>query len=393
VKTVAEAVHSARNHFATRYVAGSRQLRQPNRTDSIAIAPGWNTALAPANTVAQTFTTPNKVERLDYVEIFVSSTNGGTVEAWVKAGAPGTSGISGTDVTATVPAGAENLWIDLIPPTGIILAANSQYSVMFKVTDGTTKVQGNSNGSLYAGGAAYAYDGSAWSTPAGGIGDLSVDILMSPLPGTLDQQQDAHNHSVGYLVMAQTFTAGVGGTLNGVSLWSDGSRGSTEVTVAICSVPDDDPGCIPPVGGVIGRPALDTGVLAVSEEVQIPVGVDQWFDFVFSTPPTIVAGTQYAIVIGANAGWRGSTTDAYTGGSALNGSGGGWNSINGDPVYDLAFQTFVTRSGSSLPPTNTAGASSAPGGSTPAPLFLALVAALPAAGLVLAKRHGIVARP
>ena len=364
----------------------------PQPPDTIATSPTWNISFVPGNTVAQTFTTPNKVERLDYVEIFMTSTNGGTVEAWVKAGAPGTSGISGTDVTAAVPPGAQNLWIDLTPPTGIILAANSQYSVMFRVTDGTntTKVQGNSNGSLYTGGAAYAYDGAAWNTPAGGIGDLSVTILMSPLPGTLDQQQNTHDHSVGYIVMAQTFTAGVSGTIKAVSLWTEGAESSTELSVEICSV-SEGIDCTPPAGNAV-QPALDTGVLAVSASVLIPGGIDQWFDFVFSTPPTVVAGTQYAIVTTANAGWCGSTSNAYGGGSALNGSGGGWSSINGDPVYDLAFQTFVTPNGATAPPTSAAELPGKPGDPAPLPLLLAIASAIPVVGVILVKRYGVVTR-
>jgi len=77
----------------------------------------YNAFWTPANTIAQTFTTPNKTERLDYVDFFVySSTDGGTIESWIKAGLPGTSGIAGTDVTAAVPAGASGVHIKLVRP-------------------------------------------------------------------------------------------------------------------------------------------------------------------------------------------------------------------------------------------------------------------------------------
>ena len=364
----------------------------------------YNAFWTPANTIAQTFTTPNKTERLDYVDFFVySSTDGGTIESWIKAGLPGTSGIAGTDVTAAVPAGASGVHIKLVPPTGITLGANAQYSIMFSVqgSPNDTKIAELCTSSGYSGGAAYVYDGANWTTPSTSgtpcAQDLTFQVLMSPLPGTLDQQQNLHNHSVGYVVMAQTFTAGAGGTLTAVSLWSEGSKGG-EVTVEICSV-SEGIDCLTPalVAGI--RPALATGVLS-STTLTVGNSNPQWIDFAFSPPPVLVASTQYAIVIDGNDGWSGSITNAYTGGSASNGSGGGWSSINGDPIYDLAFQTFITPAAvastapgaPTAPPTSTAGAPSAPGGSAPLPLFLALMAAIPVAGLLLVKRRGAIAR-
>jgi len=139
------------------------------------------------------------------------------------------------------------------------------------------------------------------------------DIKAQLGPGTLDQQQNLHNHSVGYVVMAQTFTAGAGGTLTAVSLWSEGSKGG-EVTVEICSV-SEGIDCLTPalVAGI--RPALATGVLA-STTLTVGNSNPQWIDFAFSPPPVLVASTQYAIVIDGNDGWSGSITNAYTGGSA-----------------------------------------------------------------------------
>jgi hypothetical protein len=358
--------------------------------DQLGQTVGWNVALDPTNLLGQTFTTPNKTERLDYIEVFFAgSTNGATVEAWVKAGTPGTSGISGTDVTANVSAGFQNNWITLTPATSVLLAANSQYSVMFNVTDVThaTTIAGESDGTSYLGGAAYGYDGSSWSTPApSSMQDLAFQIFMSPLPGTMDQHQNVHDTPIGIAVTAQTFVAGVTGTLNAVSLWSAGTNGNQSVTVEICSFTSGID-CAGPVSGVVTGPALPAGVLASAT-----VGVDhpdgQWNDFVFSPAPAIVSGTTYAIVVLGDAGWTGSAANTYGSGQGL-WYEGSWAGMFGAPVFDLAFQTFVVGNGSTPPPTSTVGAPSAPDGSLPLPLFLAVVAAVPMAGLMLVKRRGV----
>jgi hypothetical protein len=417
----------------------------PGQTaDQLGQTTGWNVALdatTPPTLLAQTFTTPNKVERLDYIEVYVhGSTNGATVEAWVKAGAPGTSGIAGTDVTANVSAGFNNNWITLTPPTSITLAANSQYSIMFRVTDAThtTIIAGENHAEYYPDGAAYGYDGSAWTTPApGGSEELYFQVFMSPLPGSTDQQQNAHATRIGIAVTAQTFVAGVTGSLDAISLWSAGTDGNQNVTVEICSTAAGID-CAGPAPAVAARPALAAGVLATSTVgVNHPDG--QWNDFVFSPAPAIVAGTKYAIVVLGDAGWTGAATDAYGSGEGLMYEAG-WSQMYGAPVFDLAFQTFVTAaaatpppsidptqspasgttppptsnptqppasgptppptsnptqppaSGPTPPPTSVAGGSDAPGSPAPMPLLLVLAATISVALFALVKRHGVVTR-
>jgi hypothetical protein len=361
--------------------------------DQLGQTVGWNVALDPTNLLAQTFTTPNKTERLDYIEVlFHGSTNGATVEAWVKAGAPGTSGIAGTDVTANVSAGTQNAWTTLTPATSITLAANSQYSVMFRVTDvtHTTTIAGENHAEYYAGGAAYGYDGSAWSTPApSDTQDLAFQVFMSPLPGTTDQHQNVHDTAVGISVTAQTFVAGVTGSLHAVSLWSAGTNGNQSVTVEICSFTAGID-CAGPGPAAAADPALATGVLA-STTVGVNHPDGQWNDFVFSPAPAVVAGTKYVIVVLGDAGWTGSAANTYGSGAGLFYESS-WASMSGAPVFDLAFQTFITRNGSTPPPTSTVGDPGAPGGSAPVPLFLALMAAVPVVGLLLAKRFEVATR-
>jgi hypothetical protein len=394
--------------FAPAVAASSGQT-----ADSLGQIASWNVALDPTNLLAQTFTTPNKVERLDYIEVFFhGSTNGATAEAWVKAGAPATTGIAGTDVTANVPAGFKNNLITLTPPTGITLAANSQYSVMFRVTDAThmTTIAGENHPEYYPDGAAYGYNGSTWSTPGpGNSQDLAFQIFMSPLPGTMDQHQNIHDTAVGFSVTAQTFVAGVTGSLNAISLWSAGTNGKN-VTVEICSVTSGID-CAGPASGLVVNPALAAGVLA-STTVGVNHPDGQWNDFVFSPAPAIVAGTTYAIVVLGDAGWTGAATNAYGPGAGLMYEAG-WSTMNGAPVFDLAFQTFVTSAagptapptsppgatapptssaGPTAPPTSSAGAAQTPDGPAPWPLVFALMGIVMVALIVLARRRGLVAR-
>jgi hypothetical protein len=365
--------------------------------DQLGQTVGWNVALdatTPPDLLAQTFTTPNKAERLDYIEVFFhGSTNGATVEAWVKAGAPATTGIAGTDVTANVSAGFQNNWITLTPPTSITLAANSKYSIMFRVTDTThtTTIAGENHAEYYADGAAYGYDGSTWSTPApSDTQDLAFQVFMSPLPGTTDQHQNVHSTGVGISVTAQTFVAGVNGTLHAISLWSAGTNGNQNVTVEICSFTAGID-CAGP-GPAIAKPALATGVLA-STTVGVNHSDGQWIDFVFSPAPPIIAGTRYVIVVLGDAGWTGSASNMYGSGEALFYEAS-WANMSGAPVFDLAFQTFVTRAGgATAPPTSTVETAPTPGSPAPLPLLLTLTAVVSLAAIVLTKRHGIVTRP
>jgi hypothetical protein len=409
----------------------------PGQTaDQLGQTTGWNVALdatTPPTLLAQTFTTPNKVERLEYIEVFFhGSTNGATVEAWVKAGAPGTSGIAGTDVTAIVPighwdnTGLLNAWITLTPPTSITLAANAQYSIMFRVTDTThtTTIAGENHAEYYPDGAAYGYDGSTWTTPApGGSENLAFQVFMSPLPGSTDQHQNVHSKAIGISVTAQTFVAGATGSLDAISLWSAGTDGNQNVTVEICSTTAGID-CAGPAPAVAAKPALAAGVLATATVgVNHPDG--QWNDFVFSSAPTIVAGTKYAIVVLGDAGWTGTATNDYGSGEGLMYEAG-WSQMYGAPVFDLAFQTFVTAaatppptssptptpppasgttpppasgttppptSGTTPPPTSIAGGNDTPGSPAPMPLLLALGAAIPVALFAFVKRHGVVTRP
>jgi hypothetical protein len=205
----------------------------------------------------------------------------------------------------------------------------------------------------------------------------------------MDQHQNAHHTPVGFAVSAQTFVAGVTGSLHAISLWSDGTNGNQSVTVEICSYTAGIDCAGPGAGNV--KPALAAGVLASAT-----VGVDhpdgQWNNFVLSPTPEIVAGTTYAIVVLGDAGWTGTATNAYGSGAAF-GYEAGWGSLNGAPVFDLAFQTFVTssRPGPNSTPATTSSVDTAPLGDSqnPMPIFFALTAGAILATIVAARRYGL----
>lgn len=98
-----------------------------------------------------------------------------------------------------------------------------------------------------------------------------------------------------------------------------------------------------------------------------------------------------AIVFVGDAGWTGFASNAYGSGAAF-GYEAGWGTPNGAPVFDLAFQTFVTSNGATPPPTSTAAATSTPGNPAPLPLLFALTASAMVAVVVLTKRYGVVTR-
>jgi hypothetical protein len=157
------------------------------------------------------------------------------------------------------------------------------------------------------------------------------------LAGTLDQQQT--NASAGYVGIgsgqsgAQTFTAGLSGSLDRVDLVLQKIGDPTApLNVEIRNAS----------GGVPG-----TTVLA-SESVSTAIGASPVFVAIgFLSPAAVVAGTQYSIVLWSVAdpfnsyGWRNSSGEAYAGGGPFfvpaSPPSTAWTPVGGD----LAFKTYV----------------------------------------------------
>jgi hypothetical protein len=162
---------------------------------------------------------------------------------------------------------------------------------------------------------------------------------------TLDQHQDAYDapsaFDAGDYPTAQTFTAGISGQLDRVSLYAADVNGST-LTVNIETVDGS------------GYP---TGTLLAPGATTTTVPVSGWFDATFSTAPSVVAGSKYAIVFGGSGYLRAGgtcTAGAYSGGQALAYWSSAWQAIASTSHFEscmtaFAFKTYVV----SAPPTQT----------------------------------------
>jgi hypothetical protein len=153
--------------------------------------------------------------------------------------------------------------------------------------------------------------------------------------GTLDQHQDTHD-SGGFgaadYPTAQTFTAGLSGQLNRVSLYgTEANLGDRTLTVRIESVDGS------------GHP---TGTLLSPGATTTAIPLSGWFDADFSTGPSVVADSKYAIVFGAGDYFMaaGTCTEAYAGGEALAIEDTDWAPIavlELSCIADFAFRTYV----------------------------------------------------
>jgi len=168
----------------------------------------------------------------------------------------------------------------------------------------------------------------------------------------LDQHQDAHdqgNYDAADRPTAQTFTAGLSGQLDRVSLY--GTAAGDSLTVRIETVDGN------------GHP---TGTLLAPGATTTAAPLVGWFDATFTTGPSVVAGSKYAIVFG-NLGFfqaAGTCTDGlYQNGEALGIVGdGSWAPLSGLGlgfcIEDFAFQTHVL--GAAVAPPTISAAFSAP---------------------------------
>ena len=159
---------------------------------------------------------------------------------------------------------------------------------------------------------------------AGGVLDQSST--------TIDDAQAALVSQLHVSTVTQTFTAGASGQLTDVQIviWAEffGSTGSLRMVVH------------PAPGGVVDTATtLATASVAASS---LPTNSTTltWTDFAFSTPPSLVAGGEYAFTVDEVSAthqhfwWQGSDTDVYAGGQA-----------SGSFIYpsggDVTFQTYL----------------------------------------------------
>ena len=159
-----------------------------------------------------------------------------------------------------------------------------------------------------------------------------VGALAGPLAasssaaGTLDQSQTAQESgsSVDPSPLAQTFTAGMSGSLSEVDLLLRSNEDYTDpVTVEI----RDTSG---------GAPASTVLASATVMDSELSRSSYNWIAVNFAHPATVQAGTQYAIVAytSGTEHWGFASGDPDAGGTA-------WGTSGAVPSLDFAFKTYV----------------------------------------------------
>lgn len=258
---------------------------------------------------------------------------------------------------------------------------------------------------------------------------------LAVIPGTLDQKHECattdcnaanealyphwnsmngtgNNDATAGVTLGQTFTAGITGHLNAVSLYLAGIDGAPVPDTFVVGVTNVNGSGDPDLSS-----ALVSGTVNKSDTSLSTSMTPAWVTVVFATPPTVTAGHKYAIVLGvatlsaSNAWMRwaldstsaGAYTD-YTGGEAMaasrptSGSPWSWETMSsilndgGAGTADFGFRTYVsaataTPSASlpSQPPTDALAPSQTSGGSGTLALF-ALLGVIAAIGLLVPPR-------
>jgi hypothetical protein len=209
---------------------------------------------------------------------------------------------------------------------------------------------------------------------------------------TLDQHQDDASWNalpVGPGVsLGQTFKAGLSGSLVKVSF---------DVSPSV--IPDvARPAAVPSILVQITKTSglFPTGDILAQETLTVS---DGWNDVDFGTPPTVAAGTSYAIVItpqtaGYDVSWLGNCTDVYDRGQALI-VDGAWKTVlkyayDHDVMqticaFDFAFKTYVAGQGSP-PPTSTGRSGESRDSNSPMLLYAGLAAGAAFLSIVSIRR-------
>jgi hypothetical protein len=164
--------------------------------------------------------------------------------------------------------------------------------------------------------------------------------------GTLDQQQtdDTAGFGVGAtLSIAQTFTAGITGDLDGVDLsLAKNNAPTVPLTVEIRDV----------FPGFIGTTALASASIPASAVAAGPLA---FVAIAFATPVPVSTGSHYAIVVHANTAfpdtysWGHAGSDLYAGGTALTSAASPPNNNWFPQALDQAFKTYVVPAPGSTP--------------------------------------------
>lgn len=283
---------------------------------------------------------------------------GGTLSGVVTA-ASGGAPINGATVTLgtrTATTGANGAYSFTNIPAGTypqLVAAAAGYtsasSAAVPVTDAATTTR---NFALNVAPAPACYTDSDAADFQTGVAN-GVDIATSPGDVTLQQQLaiDQQNTNLGSFGSGistttwggQTFTPAVSGKVDKIeiNLFCSGCTGTTpDLTVSIRA----SDGSVP------------TGAdLAAATIPGFSSGSSAYFTATFSSPPTVTAGSHYAVVVRPNSAPSAgtyaltyNTGNAYTGGSRVRStdSGGTWSSLSSDAGFKIYVRNGFVSSGS-----------------------------------------------
>jgi len=189
---------------------------------------------------------------------------------------------------------------------------------------------------------------------------------MTPAMAAAVVDQDTYNNdgqpfNSGYLFSAnivnsrpyaQTFTAGITGALTDVTLALQKNGAGAGATASVYTIAGGIPDC------ALATADVDPTIVS---PVSSPIALDS-VRILFTTVAQVQAGTQYAIVVFADAGqanimsWTGFQNGLNSGGSVLVRTSGTWGPLTGQLAgADLGFTTYVD---SSLTGVNVCSASS-----------------------------------
>ena len=137
--------------------------------------------------------------------------------------------------------------------------------------------------------------------------------------------------------MGQTFTAGHSGELKSVKLYlRNGGSASAGLTLDIKAVSGGQPS---------GASLLQAASVIPNSDVGSAGGGVQSVTVTFTTPPELVSGQEYAILVSttdtnAYDMWHDSSNSDYSGGTAILSSNGGatWSNAG----YDFSFETVMS---------------------------------------------------
>jgi hypothetical protein len=165
--------------------------------------------------------------------------------------------------------------------------------------------------------------------------------------GTLDQQQA--NDSSGFGVssgvsVAQTFTAGITGDMDGIDLALE-KNASPTVPLSV-EIREAFP-------GFMGATVLAAASIPASA---FPGDTPPWFSIPLAAPVPVTAGSHYAIILHANTvfpntySWDDANADVYAGGTALLALSSPPTTPWTPAADDQAFKTYVVPAPGSTPP-------------------------------------------